>query len=188
MIGKHSIEVSNSRVNYSLTVQRNITVIGGDSGTGKTTLVGMVSDYQRRGKSSGVTLNCDVPCVVLPQLYWQQILSATSDSIVFIDEGSDYVTTVEFAREIKNSSNYYVIITREAMPCLPYSIDEVYRLKTTTKSRHNRVTYTTTTPLYAPPPPQSVLASTSIEASCKTPPITLTARNTSAGNDSSPQN
>ena len=36
MTGKYDIEIYNKRVHYHLTVKRNITVIQGDSATGKT--------------------------------------------------------------------------------------------------------------------------------------------------------
>lgn len=39
MIGKYDIEVSNNRVHYFLTVKRNITIIQGNSATGKTELL-----------------------------------------------------------------------------------------------------------------------------------------------------
>ena len=36
MIGKHNIKISNQRVHFNFDVSRNITVIRGDSATGKT--------------------------------------------------------------------------------------------------------------------------------------------------------
>ena len=45
MKGKHIVTVRNRRVQFTLELERNITVIRGDSATGKTTLVGMLRDY-----------------------------------------------------------------------------------------------------------------------------------------------
>ena len=42
MTGKYDIEIYNKRVHYHLTVKRNITVIQGDSATGKTELLRMI--------------------------------------------------------------------------------------------------------------------------------------------------
>ena len=42
MTGKYDIEIYNKRVHYHLTVKRNITVIQGDSATGKTELLRMM--------------------------------------------------------------------------------------------------------------------------------------------------
>ena len=57
MTGKYDIEVYNKRVHYHLTIKRNITVIRGDSATGKTELLRMISDYENNGISSGITEN-----------------------------------------------------------------------------------------------------------------------------------
>lgn len=44
MRGTYEIRVENRRMQYKFTVRRNITVIRGDSATGKTTLVLSVSE------------------------------------------------------------------------------------------------------------------------------------------------
>lgn len=62
-------------------------------------------------------------------------LSAIEDSIVFIDEGNAFVVSNNFARAIKNTSNYYVIAVREALPALPYSVDEIYGIRNMTARR-----------------------------------------------------
>lgn len=56
------------------------------------------------------------------------------NSIVFIDEDNAFMKTHEFAHAARHSSNYYVLIAREALPQLPYSVDEIYGLKNTTRS------------------------------------------------------
>ena len=72
-------------------------------------------------------------CYVLEGALWKEQLSGISDSIVFIDEGNEFIKTVEFAEEIQNSDNYYVIISREALPALPYSVEEIYGIRTSGK-------------------------------------------------------
>lgn len=129
MIGKHHIEVRNQRVMFNFDLKRNITVIRGDSATGKTTLISMISDYEAYGKESGVKIKCDKPCRVLSSLDWQYRLSAIKDSIVFIDEGNKFIKSIEFAEAVRNSDNYYVLITRESLYNLPYSMEEVYEMK-----------------------------------------------------------
>ena len=44
MIGRHHIKVSNQKVQFRFDVVRNVTVIRGDSATGKTTLISMLSE------------------------------------------------------------------------------------------------------------------------------------------------
>ena len=59
MTGKYKIRVSNSRNRYTFELKRNITILCGDSGKGKTTLYEMVREYNRFKKSSGVSISCD---------------------------------------------------------------------------------------------------------------------------------
>lgn len=75
MTGKYEIEVYNNRVHYFLTVKRNITILQGDSATGKTELIRLISDHEQNGVSSGVTVNCDMPCTVLTAVDWELRLS-----------------------------------------------------------------------------------------------------------------
>jgi len=54
MIGKYNVEISDNRIHYNFDIKRNITVIQGDSGTGKTSLIRMIADYERLGRGSGI--------------------------------------------------------------------------------------------------------------------------------------
>lgn len=45
MKGKHKIEVRSKRIVFTIELERNITILRGDSATGKTTLVEMLSAY-----------------------------------------------------------------------------------------------------------------------------------------------
>lgn len=69
MNGSHLVKISRRRgTKYTFTIKRNITIVRGDSGTGKTTLFDMVADYMRTGEQSGVSLQCDCPCVALTDM------------------------------------------------------------------------------------------------------------------------
>ncbi len=65
MKGQYRIIVQNSRMRYDFTIRRNITIIRGDSATGKTTLVDMIREHYENGEESGVTLSCMRNCAVL---------------------------------------------------------------------------------------------------------------------------
>lgn len=70
------------------------------------------------------------------------------DIIIFIDEDTKVIKTQDFAEKIKNSDNYYVIITRENLPNLPYSVQEIYGIHTTGKYSDVRQTYNSFYRLY----------------------------------------
>ena len=146
MKGKHKIEVRSGRVVFTIELERNITILRGDSATGKTTLVEMLQAYETYGRQSGVTVSCDKPCRVLSGVNWELQLNATHDSIVFVDEGSTFVSSLDFARAIQHSDNYYVLVTREDLSTLPYSVNAILELKKTT-SRFKR-TYNKAYPVY----------------------------------------
>ena len=133
MKGKHRIIVSNSKVKYEFELKRNITVIKGDSATGKTTLVEMISEFYESGEDSGVSISSDKECRSIAGRDWKLLLSNINDSIVFIDEDNDFLPTTEFAEAVKNSDNYYVIVTREGLATLPYSVEEIYGIKSSGK-------------------------------------------------------
>lgn len=136
MIGSYHIRVAQRRrLSFDFTVRRNITLVGGDSGTGKTTLFNLVAAHMREGERSGVTIQCERPCVALTDFDWQHQLENTADSIVFIDEGMRFVESEDFARAVRDSSNYFVLFTRTDLPNLPFSINEIYEIKTSGK-RH----------------------------------------------------
>ena len=146
MKGKYKIVVRNSKVQFTLEIERNITIISGQSGTGKTTLIGLIQDYEQLGRQSGVTVQCARPCVGVGGNQWQLLLEHTENSIVFIDEGNPFLRSKEFAEIVTHSSNYFVLITRESLPQLPYSIGSILKMEQTGKL--NKITYNQTYPLY----------------------------------------
>jgi len=150
MKGSYQITVRNKRLVFELTINRNITIVRGDSATGKTTLVKMVSDYYNLGKDSGVKVDCAKTCRVLQGRDWEKELTFIQDSIVFIDEGNKFVTSKAFARAIKGTDNYYVIITRENLQALPYSVKEIYGISEKgKKSKSVEPTFNTMYNLYS---------------------------------------
>ena len=129
----HKVVVGTKYLKYEFELRRNLTIIRGDSATGKTTLVDMIRTHMNDGESGPVTLNCDKGCYVVEGNLWKGQLNNIQDSIVFIDEGNEFVKTKDFARAIQQTDNYYVIVTREGLPALPYSVEEVYGIRTSGK-------------------------------------------------------
>lgn len=141
MKGMHHIVIQNKRIRFAFSIKRNITIIRGDSATGKTTLFSMIEEYGNLGKDSGVQIQCDKACVALSGKYWQETLENIHDSIVFVDEDSRFLKTKDFAKRIRNSNNYYVLITRENLPALPYSVEEIYGIHCSGRYMDTRQVY-----------------------------------------------
>lgn len=150
MKGKHHIIIESARLKYEFDIKRNITIIQGDSATGKTTLIDLLADYQNARENSPVRITSDVPCEVFSDVggRWRAILELITDSIVFIDEGNSFIRSKEFAEVVQGSTNYFVLITRENLPTLPYSIKEIYGIRTTGKYHFPEKIYHEFYPIY----------------------------------------
>jgi len=125
VVGSYQIDVYSRRIRYRMYIERNITILTGHSGSGKTELIRLISAYVENKASSGVNINCKKTCRVLTNDDWQSRLENMHDSIIFIDEGRDFVYTDEFARAVRHADNYFVIVTRDSIPSLPYSINAI---------------------------------------------------------------
>ncbi len=143
MKNKHHIVVESKRLKYEFDIKRNITVIQGDSASGKTTLLDLLGTHSRFGKESGISVQSDVPCVVFggDAGLWKTILEAYQDSIVFIDEDYPFIYSKDFAELVQASSNYFVLITRQPLYNLPYSVREIYGIRTTGKYHYPEQVY-----------------------------------------------
>ena len=69
MKGKHRIVVSTKRQKYEFELRRNLTILRGDSATGKTTLIEMIQDHENDPLGSPVELISDKKCYVLEGAY-----------------------------------------------------------------------------------------------------------------------
>ena len=133
MKGTHRVIIQNKRIRYDFELKRNLTILRGDSATGKTTLVDMVREYINNRESNSIELTCDKQCFVVEGATWKGQLSVITDSIVFVDEGNAFVFSDEFSEAIQQTDNYYVIVSREGLPNLPYSVTEIYGIRTSGK-------------------------------------------------------
>ena len=151
MKGNHKVIVETQRIKYEFAIRRNITVILGDSATGKTTLVELLNLYSRHGINSGVNVTSDVPCIVFNDIsgLWQSMLQEIKSSIIFIDEGQSFIFTKEFAKVAQASNNYYVLITRRPLYNLPYSTKEIYGIRTTGRYHFPEKVYQEFYPIYS---------------------------------------
>ena len=88
----------------------------------------MVRNYSELDEQSGVILKCSKPCLVLSNANWETILENTHESIVFVEESTPFLSSYEFAKAIQGSDNYYVLVTREPLAQIPYSIDAIRKI------------------------------------------------------------
>lgn len=162
MVGAYRVIVQNKKIKFDFEIRRNITVLRGDSATGKTTLVEMIQEYAELGPDSGIVLQCEKNCAVLSGRQWENQLSALSQSIVFIDEGNAFTASKEFAAAIQKTDNYYVIVTRESLETLPYSVTEIYGIRTSKHFGDLKQTYNEFFQIYGKPMGANTLKPTQV--------------------------
>ena len=93
MRGSYYLKIWNRHISYDLNIERNITIIKGDSGTGKTALLNLLRLYLNKGKSSGVRISTNIKSfdILEGRTDWRLVLENKHDCIYFVDEDVDYV-------------------------------------------------------------------------------------------------
>ena len=147
--GSYHFKVHTKRINYDFVIKRNITFIRGDSGTGKTSLIDLLYEFSHKiRRNTGINVDTKANWIVFTDDIWNYGRYSISDNVVFIDENNEFLYTHEFARYVKNSGNYFVIITRypyKGYPSLPYSVEEIYRMKNSGKYNYTELEYNLST-------------------------------------------
>lgn len=139
MRGKYNIRIQNSKVCFDLEIRRSITVIKGKSGTGKTTLLTMLREWKALGRKSGIACISNCEFTVFDHLtHWSYELENRHNTVIFVDEGIDYIFSDAFAHELIHSGNYLVCVTRSSyLRVFPYAISEIYEFKTLKENGSN---------------------------------------------------
>lgn len=135
MNGDVYITLSTPKIVYKMHFDRNISIIRGDSGTGKSLLCELIS-LALAGDET-VTLSTNGPkCIVMPlntsdptSKSWKDIISDSTDSVIFVDEMCDCFHANEFYTSIQYTSNYFVLLTRRDYSNISYSPKAIFEFK-----------------------------------------------------------
>lgn len=126
------IDIKSDNYNIHFEFERRITVIKGDSGIGKTTLVELLQD-----ESYDVQKETTLPVVVATTTTWQAVVRGSKSSIIIFDD-MDCTETAEFSTLYKecaiNNDLYFIIIGRAdtempAMARLSYSVNSIFTIE-----------------------------------------------------------
>lgn len=139
MHGSYLIRVRNNRNSYSFTLRRNLTVLRGASGRGKTTLFEMIHEHNRFGKNSGVSISCDKSLFALVGDDWESQIRKHPDTIIVIDEDSSFIRSNDFAAAVRGSDNYFLLITRNYLTNLPISVDEIFEISGSKNKKFTKI-------------------------------------------------
>ena len=136
MTGSYNLVLSNKSLRYELTIDRQVTIIKGDSATGKTTLVKYFTEASRKdSKAMHCNMSDKLEVITASSIEQFAAIEKIEHDKIFIADENNYITrTKEFAEIVNNSDNYYIIITRSAnVKWLTCSVDSVFELKTENK-------------------------------------------------------
>ncbi len=153
MKGSYRFRVKSKKIIFEFSIRRNITVIRGESASGKTTLLHMMYEYLRIGRESGYSVSADSSYYVYLRKEvgrsWQDALYPLKNTIIFIEENNPFVFSKEFAEFVRKSGNYVVLVNRSPFKMLPYSIHEIYEIVTDAKHADVRESYHELKELYS---------------------------------------
>lgn len=105
MKGAHRVIVESRKIKYDFVIRRNLTILTGDSGSGKTVLIDLIREHRRYGTDSGVSVSCDRECRTLDHEDWARQLEEISGKesidpkfVITEDSNSGY----EFFKELSD--------------------------------------------------------------------------------------
>ena len=158
---KISVSVKTKRLEYDFELNSKVTVIQGDSASGKTSLVDLIM-----GQRAQISVTGDYSLFVLNKMIFDNLCKKClknndgslsdeeylskmwtkenpfEDSVIFVDE-EDFVETTRFARLVNSDiSCYYVIIDRSNLAGISYSPDNIFILETDGRKHWLRPKYT----------------------------------------------
>lgn len=145
MKGIFHFEVKNKKQCYIFDIRRNITILEGNSATGKTTLLEILQDSKTVEKkhTCKVVTNADYFVYLRSDQSrsWLEIFEGLHDTIIFIEENNRFIYSVEFAEYVITSGNYFVIVCRNPIKTLPYSFREIYKIESSKKDLQQVYTF-----------------------------------------------
>lgn len=146
MIDCYNFSVSGRALQCRFDINSKVTLVQGDSGTGKTLLINIIygcacakecNETHSIEDGYSNVVDCDVAYgafVQEPSHGWKLCLNEYNNAVIFIDGDKCYFAkTKEFAEYVRDSNNYYVIATREYLRYMEPSICEVCELVSTVR-------------------------------------------------------
>lgn len=106
MKGQVKFRIYDKDNEYRFTLKRNITIIQGESGTGKTTLLQAMFNSMSGSSAAAYTVETSANYFVytraFKKLRWETVLAGITNSVIFIEENNRFVYSNDFAKYVKN--------------------------------------------------------------------------------------
>lgn len=134
------IQVYNSKktIQYDLDIKNRLTILKGDSASGKSILTKMIDAHS---VDKSIIINSDIPIRHLTYSTLELDPDLSSDVVYILDE-YDGVDTKLASKYINNRNYKFILISRyEINPFINYSTDDIYELYKSGKIIKNRKLY-----------------------------------------------
>lgn len=128
MIDYIKISDYENNLEYKLNLEGRITIITGDSATGKSTLIRYIENYNKDSYNS-IKIESEKKLIHLTPVMVRNKFELDEDTIYFMDEG-DNVKSKEYFTLVNDTRYKFVIITRDvSYPSISYDIEDIYEIK-----------------------------------------------------------
>ncbi len=112
----YCFNIISSKYNCSIPLERRITVLRGNSGTGKSTILDMIE-----ANDPTIVIECKadddsfLSWVILSNTTWEFVIRGATNSLLILDD-LELIVSPEFSKAVSETvdrNNYYLIISRE---------------------------------------------------------------------------
>jgi hypothetical protein len=131
--------VKYNELTWNIPIERRITIVRGDSGIGKTTMVNYIQADSRQMTSNKLIVECNLNIKIVSLDSWEYMLKDESftDTLFIFDDVAD-TRTLKFAQLVQKSAdrgNYFLLINREDLTvgeygCLNIAVSSILRFVT----------------------------------------------------------
>ena len=148
MIGKYALSVKTKQVSFDLVIERQVTVVLGETATGKSYFADAVAQYVREGElghnhTIRVDSEFDFVAVVSSPDQWDTKYKDNTGGLFIMDEEVVSALKGRLSDIVLHSDNYFLFITRLTLDMIPYSMWEIYEFNSVTAVESGR-SYTKT--------------------------------------------
>lgn len=119
------IKVKTRKVDYEIEFNGKYAVVIGDSASGKTSLYKAVL-LINNGATGKTSIDCEYPVIAIEKNSDEDVLTKYHNHVLIFDEGCKLLRHKMIGTLLKNSDNYFIIMSRKKFDWLPVSVDNVF--------------------------------------------------------------
>lgn len=122
------IKVKTRKIDYEISFDGKYVLVVGDSATGKTTFHSAITVANTRGNGT-VKVECEYPVVAISKTANSSVFNQYHNTVLVIDENCNLLHHRNIASLLRESDNWFIILTRKKIDWLPISVDSVFTME-----------------------------------------------------------